>query len=160
MPTDAEAQRSGEWWSSGGILVTLHTQLCPGCSLQHGHCLSPCCTVAKMMLSGRLHGLSLAWTSTFDAVGNQHCGCCWLHGSAMPPPSPLPRRAAAEPGWHPWGYGRNFPLGKAAQMFALIRLQRNAKGAREMKHIPSQPNGQTNTGENARKNELRPKLRI
>lgn len=112
-----------------------------------------CCWEAFMASAwlGHPHLIPLE-ISIVDAVGCVALQC--------PSQSPLPCRAAAEPGWHPWGYGRNFPLGKAAQMFALIGLQRNAKGAREMKHIPSQPNGQTNTGEKARANELRPKLQI
>lgn len=62
-----------------------------------------------------------------------------------------PRKSAPldKLGWHPCVCRKNFPLGKAVCIFALIRLQRNAKGAREMKHILSQPNGQTNTGKKA-----------
>ena len=80
-----------------------------------------------------------------------------MHGSAgwqrQPPQAHSPRQAglaAPEPGWHPRVGRRNFPLGKAVCIFALIRLQRNAKGAREMKHILSQPDGQINTGKKAR----------
>lgn len=74
----------------------------------------------------------------------------WLCRVAVTtPPSPLPPRqaglAASEPGWHPCVCRKNF-LGKAVCIFALIRLQRNAEGAREMKLILSQPNGQIDTG--------------
>lgn len=78
----------------------------------------------------------------------------WLCRVAVTTPQVCsPRQAglaATEPGWHPCVCRKNFPLGKAVCIFALIRLQRNAKGAREMKHILSQPNGQINTGKKAR----------
>lgn len=94
--------------------MTLHAQLCPGCSLQHHHCLSPCCTMAKTMLLGGLHGLSLAWTSTFDAIGNQHCGCCWVRGSAMPLPKPSALPSCCRARLAPVRLRKEFPTRKGS----------------------------------------------
>lgn len=74
--------------------------------------------------------------------------CTALEWQQRPPlQAPSPRQAGlAAPEPDSCVCRRNFPLGKVVCIFALIRLQRNAKGAREMKHILSQPNRQINTG--------------
>lgn len=141
----------------------------PGC--QHSCCSFPHCSVAKVMLLGRSEWCRLwfgsAWESAHD--GNGHCRSCFVHGSGMAattPPSPLPQTSWAfcsRASLAPCVCRRNFPLGKVVCIFALIRLQRNAKGAREMKHVLSQPNRQINTGKKSQSlwpNELRPALEL
>lgn len=124
---------------------------------QHSCCSFPHCTGAKVMLLGRLvwcrQWLGSVWESAHD--GNGHCRSWHMHGSAVaattPPQAHSPRQegfAASE--LDSCVNRRNFPLGKVVCIFALIRLQRNAKGAGEMKHIVSQPNRQINRGKKAR----------
>lgn len=122
----------------------------PGC--QPGCCSVPHGSVAKVKLLGRFvwcrQWPGSAWGSARD--GNGHCRSWLMNGSEWhqqnKPPSPLPQTSWACCSWHPRVCRRNFPLGKVVCIFALIRLQRNAKGAREMKHVLSQPNRQINTG--------------
>jgi len=143
--------------------------LCPGSDVPtlhppghwHSHRLSLHCSTVKMMLLERSvwgrRWLGSVWDSEHDADGNVRCRCWLVHGSAgwqrQLPQAHSPGQAelaSPELGWHLRVCRRLFPLGKAVCVFAVIRLQRNAKGAREMKHILSQVNGQINTGKKAK----------
>lgn len=95
---------------------------------------------------------SLAQCGSLHTMGMGTAGpgsCLALEWQQQPPQAHSPRQAglaAPEPGWHSCVCRRNFPLGKVVCIFTLIRFQRHAKGAREMKHVLSQPNRQINTG--------------
>lgn len=137
-------------WAALPQPVPAPSQLCPGSNpalsrCQQSCCSFPQCSVARVMLLGRAvwcrQWLGSAWESAHD--GNGHCRSWLMQWQQQPPQTHSPRQAglaAPQPDWHPCVYRRNFPLGKVVCIFTLIRLQRNAKGTREMKHVLSQPN--------------------
>lgn len=110
---------------------------------QRRYCWEACTAQRGTQLSMGYPHMMLTEMGVVDAGG---CTTLWGNSNGPLRSTQWAGLTSAEPGWHPHGYRRNFPLGKTASIFALIRLQRNAKGAREMKHILSQPNGQINTG--------------